>query len=448
MAQANANDLMTPISTIDHALSRTRRLVLAVLGGALGRSVTLIAPFLVMPVMLRYLGDAHFGIWMTAVSITSMAQFSDLGIGNGLLTRLSMAMGRNDTAAARADISSAYAMLTSVALLLATVVGGVLLVIGSYPIAIVSDSASIAIIAAALGTFFAGIPATIIQRVMYARQQIILSNSWQIAGAALAVASCWGAIGLRLPPWAVVIAYGSPMVVTLLISALWYFLRYPELRPRFADIGRESGGKLLKLGLRFLLLGVMTSIALNADNVIIAANAGVHAVTQYSVSAKIGSLLGLAITTIYLPLWSANGEALARGDRQWVRQNTSRMVWIGGASVAMAAIALTAAGNWIIYLWMGRSFVGQQLILGLLGGFSVVMAITAPFNMILNASGRIRVQIIAWSIFAVSTICLKVIFVAAERLWVVPMISLIMYAVCITPPMWKAANDALRSQAG
>lgn len=446
MTRANTDALMTPMSTIDHALMRTRRLILAVLGGALGRSVTLIAPFLVMPFMLRYLGDANFGIWMTAVSITSMAQFSDLGIGNGLLTRLSAAMGRNDNAAARADISNAYAMLTSVALLLATIVGGAVLVVGNCPIVIGSDSDSIAIITAALGTFFAGIPATIIQRVMYARQQIVLSNLWQVAGAALAVVSCWGAVELRLSPWAVVLAYGLPMVVTLLISALWYFLRYPELRPRFADMGMESSGELLRLGLRFLLLGVLTSIALNADNVVIATNAGVHAVTQYSVPAKIGSLLGLAITTIYLPLWSANGEALARGDRQWVRQNTRRMVWIGGASVAAAAITLTAAGNWIIHLWMGRSFVDQQLILGLLGGFSVVMAITAPFNMILNASGRIRVQIMAWLVFAIATICLKVIFVSAERLWVVPMISLIIYAVCITPPMWKAANDALRSQ--
>lgn len=433
------------MATLDHALDRSRRLLLAVIGGALGRSVALIAPFIIMPAMLRYLGDVHFGVWMTAISITSMAQFSDLGIGNGLLTRLSSALGRDDTPAARADISSAYIMLSAVALSLSVVAAGALLLFSRFSSAdLIADPGSIAIIAAAIAAFLIGVPTSVIQRVMYARQQVMLSNLWQIGGAFFAIACCWAAIASGLPSWAAVLAYGLPTALTQAVAALWYFGRNPGLRPRLADAGKESGRELLRLGLRFLALGVLTSLAMNADNVIIAANAGPHAVTQYSVPAKIGSLLGLVITTIFLPLWAANGEALARGDLQWVRRNTRRMVWIGGTGVAAAAIMLTVAGNWIIHLWMGRSFVDQQLILGFLGGFSVIMAITAPYNMILNASGRIGIQVIAWTLFALSSISLKIMLVTENRMWAAPMISLLMYALFITPAMWKAAKDILR----
>ncbi|MBB6192836.1 O-antigen/teichoic acid export membrane protein [Sphingobium wenxiniae] len=425
-------------------MNRSRRLVSGIIGGALGRSVSLIAPFLVMPIMLRYLGDTHFGIWMTAVSITSMAQFSDLGIGNGLLTRLSAAFGRDDIVSARADISSAYAMLTCVALILSVISGGLLLASNLRPFGISTQPASLAIVASVLVAFFAGIPASIIQRVMYARQQVMLSNLWQIAGASVAVIACWAAVTLKLPPWAAVLAYGLPAALALAGAGLWYFVRNPELRPRLSDVRKDSSRQLLTLGIRFLALGILTSVALNVDNVIIAANAGAHAVTQYSVPAKIGSLLGLVITTIFLPLWAANGEALARGDFDWVRNNSRRMVWIGGGGVAVAAMILTLAGDRIIYLWMGRNFSDQQMILGLLGGLSVVMAIASPANMVLNAIGQIRIQIIAWAIFALITIALKLAFVTEGHLWLVPAISLIMYAIIITPAMWKTAGNALR----
>ena len=144
---------------------RTQRLVHNILGGLVGRVFTLAAPFFVMPVMLRYLGDVHFGIWMTAVAMTSVAQFSDLGIGNGLLTRLSAAFGRDDDASARNDIASAYATLATVALILAVVTGAALLVISARhtPIhGIAIEPVSLAIVAGAVGTALAIVSPSII----------------------------------------------------------------------------------------------------------------------------------------------------------------------------------------------------------------------------------------------------------------------------------------------
>jgi O-antigen/teichoic acid export membrane protein len=426
---------------------RTQRLVHNILGGLIGRVFTLAAPFLVMPVMLRYLGDVHFGIWMTAVAMTSVAQFSDLGIGNGLLTRLSAAFGRDDDASARSDIASAYATLAAVALILAVVTGTVLLLVATHhtPIhGVAIEPVSLAIVAAAFGAFLAGIPAGVIQRIMYARQRVMLSNAWQIAGAAFSIAACWVAVAVHLPPWSVVLAYSLPPVITMVVSAIWYFARNPNLQPRIGDIDIEPARALLGLGMRFLTLGVLTSIALNADNLIIAANAGARAVTEYSVPAKIGSLLGLVITTVFLPLWPANGEALARGDFQWVRGSALRMVLIGGACVAAAAIVLTSASSWIIQLWMGRSFPDQQLILGLLGSFSVVMALSSPYQMVLNGLGIIRPQILAAAIFLLLSLPLKLALVTSGKLWMAPLISTLVYATTIAPVSCFTAIRALR----
>jgi O-antigen/teichoic acid export membrane protein len=426
-------------------VNRSRRLLFGIIGGALGRSVSLLAPFLIMPAMLRYLGDAHFGIWMTAVSITSMAQFSDLGIGNGLLTRLSAFLGRDDIVSARTDVSSAYAILALLALFLMVVTSALLFVSSIFSfVPALTAPGTIAIIAVVFGTFFASIPASVIQRIMYARQQVMLSNLWQIVGALFAVICCWTAIALKLAPWVAVLGYGLPAIFSLIVSALLYFIKHPELRPRLAKVSKESGRALLALGLRFLALGILTSVALNADNLIIAINAGAHSVTQYSVPAKIGSLLGLVITTLFLPLWPANGEALARGDLQWVRANTRRMVWIGVGVVATTAMALALAGNWIIHLWMGRSFENQQEILGFLGALSIAMAIASPYQMVLNSLELIRPQIFAAGTYLAISVTIKFIFVTPATLWIMPLISLSVYMLTILPISYLCATHALR----
>jgi len=384
---------------------------------------------------------------MTAVAITSVAMFCDLGIGNGLLTRLAVAFGNEDYAAMRSDIASAYVTLSIVSLVLFVIfacalgfaiVGGVKY--GSSNISL----ETVSIVAASLISFLLGMPASVIQRVMYACQQVWLSNIWQIVASVLSVMLCLSAIQLNLKPWGVVLAYSLPPIAMMVLSALWYFCNHPRLCPTFSDINAASARSLLALGSRFLALSVLTAISLNADNLIIASKAGAEAVTHYAVPAKLGSILGLIITSLYLPLWTANGEALARGDYVWVRTSARRMSLLGAAVVGVSGILMAIFGENIVSLWMGRTFSGQQTILSLISGLSVAMAIASPYNMVLNSLSAVKPQIRAWAVFLICTIVAKVVFVSPGSVWVVPAITLIGYVLIILPLVYIEANKLTR----
>ena len=98
--------------------NRARSLAAAIVAGMGGRLATLVTPLLATPVMLSYFGDADFGIWATSISITSLAVFADMGIGNGLLTRIAGSFGKGAAEEINRYTASAYFALSLIGLIL------------------------------------------------------------------------------------------------------------------------------------------------------------------------------------------------------------------------------------------------------------------------------------------------------------------------------------------
>ncbi|MEI2419856.1 hypothetical protein V6O07_06260, partial [Arthrospira platensis SPKY2] len=57
--------------------------------------------------------------------------------------------------------------------------------------------------------------------------------------------------------------------------------------------------------------------------------------------AKLASLIGLIVTTINIPLWAANAEAIAKGDLVWVKRTVRRMCFLGFLLTSFMGLVLT-----------------------------------------------------------------------------------------------------------
>ena len=71
---------------------------------------------------------------------------------------------------------------------------------------------------------------------------------------------------------------------------------------------------------------MITLVASQVDNLVIAQVRGLATVPSYSIPSKVFTILAALGMMIYQPMWAANGEALARGELQWVRRNTRRVL--------------------------------------------------------------------------------------------------------------------------
>lgn len=413
---------------------RNHRIVTGILGGALGRSISLLAPFIVMPIILHTLGAYLFGVWMTVLSFTTMALFMDFGIGNGLLTKLSYANGLNNHSEMRAYIISAYISLTVIAFILVSILLLLFFLtnFNFFYLGLKSQEALYIVFASAI-IFILGIPISVIQRIMYAKQQILKFNLWQISGAFFSLFFCYIAVLLKLSSWLIIFAYSAPPLIILIVATVIFFNDNKEISPQLSSFSKEKSLDLLKIGSKFLVLSILTSIALNVDNVLISFKLGSEAVTDFVIPAKIASLLSVVVTTLFLPLWAANGEAIAKKDYGWVLKTTKKMMFLGALVVFLCSIPLILFNKEIINLWMGREFKNQQEILIFLCLLSFGMAITSPLQMLLNSLGRIQIQIKIWVIFLFISIALKLIFLDGSALWVVALISSGTYFFIVIP---------------
>ncbi|WP_051973625.1 lipopolysaccharide biosynthesis protein [Cryobacterium sp. MLB-32] len=434
MSEANSE----ATSRSSGAALRTRALLLGIATGLGSRVLTLAAPLLTIPVTLHYLGADLFGFWMIVTSITAIGMFADLGLGNGLLTRLVWAVAEHDAERAKTLVSTAYLTLGGVALMLLAVIWLVVPSIDWQRIesqsATLQPATAQVVAGLALSAFAITIPLSLVQRVQYALQEAWKSNTWQVAGAIATIAAVYAAALLDLGVVAVIAAavFAGPFVI-LLNNVFYYAVSHRELTPTLRTASTSAAGSLLRVGFAFFFLSILTSVSLNVDNLIVAKVADLPTVSQFAITTKLFALLALAVTLVALPLWPANGEALARGDVSWVRRTTRAMVLFSVGAVALGGIVLVLARNLIAQLWLGD---GHGISLGLalsLTLWSIVIAFCSPFFSVQNSVGRLSYQYVGWGLFAAASIPLKFLLYPLLGLAGIPLAGVAAYLMFLLP---------------
>ncbi len=436
---------------IEQRRQRARVLRSGILTSLISRSVAALAPVALVPITLGYLGKEVYGLWMAVASLTSMALWADFGLGNGLMTGLARSRAQRDAEDARTQISTTYAILGVGSLLVVFLVWCLAGVIPWETLLSITDpqleTTARRIALACISAFAINIPLSTIIRVQYAYQQVAASNLWQAAGGLLSVALAWIAIRLELDTSVVVVAaVCGPPLVNILNSVYVYLGSAAEIAPKVRSINRVTAKSLSRLGGQFFAISVLSSVAMNADNFIIAKTLGLSAVTDFAVPAKLFTALGLVVTLINLPLWAATGDALARRDYEWARAATRRMTLLSGGAVVVLSALLLAFSRNIFAVWVGDNVHTDPSLLIFLAVWWLLIATASPRFMVQNASGQIRLQIVGWVAFSVVVLPLKWFAAQALGIPAVAAAGVLCYAAILWPTAAVGYNRVMHGR--
>lgn len=364
--------------------------------GLVARALSIGANLATVPLVMSALSITDFAIWAAITSLLTMMQFLDFGIGNSAMGKVTEALANDDRERATRIVRHAYLVLIGITVLF-LFVGSFLYLSGIFEVVALRSGSFLAshidLVASFVMCYGLVIPATFVQRLLFAHQRAGLATILQLAFSlsylGFAALIAWQAADLS----AFVLGYVFLMVLVYGSYSLLHIRQhYPSLKLT-GDIDLALTISLLKGGGLFFLLQITVSIVYNSDNIILTTVVSPDDVATYATTWRMFSIVVMVNSLILGPLWPAVADAKAKGDFKWLRSaylgNLRRSII---ASILLATL-LVIIGNIILDVWTGKKIHAPTELLLLLALWVILEGYGQCMAMLLNGLHILGLQL-------------------------------------------------------
>jgi O-antigen/teichoic acid export membrane protein len=366
--------------------------------GVFQRTVQVASTLVLMPLLLRVLGLAGFGVWGAASSLAWFSGLVDIGIGTALVTLVARSSASGNDEEARLQVSGALSFgcgiagLMIAAALIASFVTGWQGSTGPYLIAV----AGLAL----------NVPLNSANNIWMALQKGYISGFWELVQTLLTLGGLVAAaLVTRNVSVYVAITYGA-IVVANAGSLIHLFVIHPELRPR-GFVSLSSARRVVGEGFLLFALNLVGGASFLFDNVLTLQLLGPEASARMTIALRI-CMTGLGILLVMSqPMWPAFTEAVARSDRHWIRNSLLRGTAVLTGAAAAGSVVFLTFGERLLRLWLNSSLGIDQALLWAIAAWAVVQAIIRVPHLLLNGLSILRFQIAAFGTATIVAFCLK-----------------------------------------
>ena len=291
------------------------------------------------------------------------------------------------------------------------------------------------------------IPLALIQRTQNAMQEGYKNHLWLCSGNLLSLIFVIAVYYLDLGVLTMIWASSMITVIVALLNMFVYFkFQHPEIRPALKLFDKAVGKRMLSTGIKFFVLSIFTSLSLSIDNFIVAQTCSLAEVTPYSVMNKIVHLISVVIMMLSMPLWSANGEAMQRGEYQWVNKTTRKMSLLSVSLAAVASLGVFLLIKPALYILSDNMVAPDYPLLLAMCLMQVITSFTSPYFMVLNAAGIVKFQIVTYAIYAAVSLPLKFVLGSQFGMIAITWIGMITYLLLLTIPTFCRARGFVRKK--
>jgi len=371
------------------------------------------AVYITVPILLNYLDKEHYGLWVTIFSIVNIVFYVDLGIGNGLKTKLTEAISSKDFKLAREYISTTYAFITGIALLL-LIIGVIAVFLVDLKSLLNTNISEIELKQVFFATLLMIITSFVLS--LYKTFYFAIQKSWKVELAlviyqlSILVSIIIAVNFFQKSLLYVALIYGVSNIVVSTIFTVQFFKKNSNLRPSLQFFSRERIHNLMGLSLEFFFIQLCMIIIFTSDNIIISKLLGPSEVANYDIVYKLFQVAIIVSIIAQDPFWPLYTDAYQKKDFKWIKQTLIRLNKLFIPFVILVVILVMIAKP-IISLWIQKELLIDFRLIVFMGIFVIIRVYGIIYMYFLNGIGKIRLQLILFIIGAVINIPISIYFV-------------------------------------
>ncbi|MCK5280858.1 MAG: oligosaccharide flippase family protein, partial [Cyclobacteriaceae bacterium] len=379
--------------------------------------------FTYFPLSLEYLGVVKFGIFLTLISMVDWFLDLDVGIGHGLRNKFGESIAQGNDKKALSYVSTAYFTLGAIIVVVTIIFlfANLFIPWAKWLNASPDLSTEIKILVGIIIIAFAiRFISGNIYELFYALQKMAYVELFRLITKASFLILI---IVLILVSKDSLLLFGGAnsltfALVPLIVGIYFFRTKIKQYSPSFKFVRLEYFKALFSLGIKFFLIRVSMIIIHQTNNFLIAGFVSLDGVPQYAAAYKYLSIFLMLFVILTNQLWSSNVEAYNQGDINWMKKSMWMVlkIWIG--TVLIATVMVVASP--IVYKYWLQDNLEIPILISVFVAISICTTTWVNmFNLVLNGTGKIKLQMYAWIFAAGINIPASIYFVKVLNFGVV-----------------------------
>ena len=387
-----------------------------ILFGITFKGISIFLNFLVVPILILFLGKMEYGVWITIFSIVNWIFTFDLGIGQGLRNKLTEALSVNDNLKASQIISTSYIFISIFSLVILLIGIGFIYFVNFQDLLNYKGKSNLYLENFVfLSLFFTIVNFTLS---LYKNLYLAVHKSFMVELVNvffqtfyLIVILIWLHFNLEKSLINLILIFGVINFIVSVIATFVFFKIQEKVSFSFINFNLKEGRLLFKLGGKFFIINISLLVILSTDNIIISNLLGPSFVTDYFTIQKVFQVLIVVFTVVLSSSWGLYSEALTNKDFNWIKGNLKKMnIYFLG--ILIFGVFIFYFIEDILNIWIGEDLViipKGLAFCNLL--YTFIFCFTNIYMFFINASNKINLQMYLYIFGALINIPLSIFLV-------------------------------------